>query len=167
MSSAGYICLCILTSLMLRGMLSPSIVVEDKMTAKNKEDAKTIKSDTREAKAEKPRAQKIMQTNVPSHSLADALTVPQAIWDNLAGKPSTPLQVCSALDLSPSSSKWRDLAGASIAYGLTSGGWNAKQISIEPIGKRAIAPTQDGDELKAIQEAALKPSILKRFFGIL
>ncbi len=117
-----------------------------------------------EKKVNKQRLPKIMQTNVPSHSLKDALTVPQAIWDNLAGKPSSPLQVCSALDLSPSSSKWRDLAGASIAYGLTSGGWNAKQISIEPIGKRAIAPTQDGDDSKAIREATLKPSILKRFY---
>ncbi len=117
-----------------------------------------------EKKADKQRSPKLMQTNVPSHSLKDALSVPQAIWDNLAGKPSSPLQVCTALDLSPSSSKWRDLAGASIAYGLTSGGWNAKQISIEPIGKRAIAPTQDGDDSIAIREAALKPSILKRFF---
>lgn len=117
-----------------------------------------------EKKTDKQRSPKLMQTNVPSHSLEDALSVPQAIWDNLAGKPSSPLQVSAALDLSPSSSKWRDLAGASIAYGLTSGGWNAKQISIEPIGKRAIAPTQDGDDSIAIREAVLKPSILKRFF---
>ena len=113
---------------------------------------------------ERQRTPKIMQTNVPSHSLEEAIKVPKAIWDNLAGRPCSPIQVCSALDLSPSSSKWRDLAGASIAYGLTSGGWNAKQISIEPLGKRIVAPTQEGDDSKAIREAAVKPGILKRFY---
>lgn len=112
----------------------------------------------------KRRVPKIMQTNMPSHSLEDALAVPRAIWDDLAGRPCTPLQVCTALNLSPSSSKWRDLAGASIAYGFTSGGWNAKTITLEPLGKRAVAPTEEGDDVKAIKEAALKPSILKRFF---
>lgn len=112
----------------------------------------------------KQRVPKIMQTNMPSHSLEDALAVPRAIWDDLAGRPCTPFQVCTALNLSPSSSKWRDLAGASIAYGFTSGGWNAKTITLEPLGKRAVAPTEEGDDGNAIKEAALKPSILKRFF---
>lgn len=112
----------------------------------------------------KQRSPKIMQTNMPSHSLEDALAVPRAIWDNLAGKPCTPLQVCTALDLSPSSSKWRDLSGAAVAYGLTGGGWNAKTISLEPLGKRAVAPTEEGDDIRAIREAVMKPGILKRFF---
>lgn len=114
--------------------------------------------------AGKRRAAKIMQSNVPSHSLEDSLAIPRAIWDNFGGNPCSPIQVCSALDLSPSSSKFRDLAGASIAYGLTSGGWNAKQISLEPLGKRIVAPTSDGDDVQAIREATMKPSILKRFF---
>lgn len=112
----------------------------------------------------KQRSPKIMQTNMPSHSLEETLVVPRAIWDNLAGKPSSPLQVCTALDMSPTSSKFRDLSGAAIAYGLTSGGWNAKSISLEPLGKRAVAPTEEGDDICAIREAVMKPSILKRFF---
>lgn len=112
----------------------------------------------------KSRVPRILQTNVPSCSVEDALVVPQAIWDNLAGKPCTPLQVCTALNLSPTSSKWRDLSGASIAYGFTSGGWNAKTITLEPLGKRAVAPTEEGDNLIAIKEASQKPTILGRFF---
>ena len=112
----------------------------------------------------KQRSPKIMQTNMPSHSLEDALAVPRAIWDNLAGKPSTPLQVCTALDMSPTSSKFRDLSGAAIAYGITTGGWNAKNISLEQLGKRIVAPTEEGDDVCAIREAVMKPGILKRFF---
>lgn len=112
----------------------------------------------------KQRAPRILQTNVPSCTVEEALVVPQAIWDNLAGKPCTPLQVCTALNLSPTSSKWRDLSGASIAYGFTSGGWNAKTIALETLGKRAVAPVEEGDNLLAIKEATQKPSILNRFF---
>lgn len=137
------------------------------MATKTKKMANSaVKSDEIEktTNPEKKRSPKIMQTNMPSHSLEDALAVPRAIWDNLAGKPSTPIQVCTALDLSPTSSKWRDLSGAAVAYGLTGGGWNAKSISLEPLGKRAVAPTEEGDDVNAIREAVLKPSILKRFF---
>ena len=114
--------------------------------------------------ARKKRIPRILQTNFPSCSIDEALTVPQAIWDNLAGKPCTPLQVCTALNLSPTSSKWRDLSGASIAYGFTAGGWNAKTITLEPLGKRAVAPKAEGDSYRAVREAVQKPTILGRCF---
>ena len=110
------------------------------------------------------RATRISQANVPTYSVEEALKIPQAIWDHLAGKGGTPIQVCQALDMSPTSSKWRDLAGASIAYGFTSGGCNAKSITLEPLGKRAVAPTEEGDDLLAIQQAVCTPSVLKQFF---
>ena len=114
--------------------------------------------------AEKKRLSRLLQTNVPLCSVDEALIVPQALWDHLAGKPSSPLQVCKALDLSPSSSKWRDLSGAAIAYGLTLGGCNAKEISLEPLGKRAVAPIEEGDDIIAVQQAVMTPTILKQFF---
>ena len=117
-----------------------------------------------ESSSSRKRATRIFQSIVPNFSVEEALKVPQAIWDHLAGKSGTPLQVCQALDISPTSSKWRDLAGASIAYGFTSGGYNAKSISLEPLGKRAVAPTIEGDDLLAIQQAVRNPSILKQFF---
>lgn len=125
---------------------------------------KSEQNNVEAAPTKKQRTPRILQTNVPSCTVEDALVVPQAIWDNLAGKPCTPLQVCTALNLSPTSSKWRDLSGASIAYGFTSGGWNAKIITLEVLGKRAIAPTEEGDNLLAIKEAIQKPTILGRFF---
>ena len=137
------------------------------MAVKTKKNAEVeAKKDVigKDATSTKQRSPKIMQTNMPSHSLEDALAVPRAIWDNLAGKPSTPLQVCTALDMSPTSSKFRDLSGAAIAYGITAGGWNAKNISLEQLGKRIVAPTEEGDDVCAIREAVMKPGILKRFF---
>jgi len=121
------------------------------------------KSETNAVPA-RTRATRIMQANVPSCSVEEALKVPQAIWDHLAGKTGTPLQVSQALDISPSSSNFRDITGASIAYGFTSGGYNAKEINLEPLGKRAVAPTIEGDDLVALQQAAITPAILKRFF---
>jgi len=35
--------------------------------------------------------------------------------------------------MQPGSSTFRQLCGASIAYGLTSGGYNASEISIDPL----------------------------------
>jgi len=112
----------------------------------------------------KQRAARMLQSNVPTCSVEEALIVPQAIWDNFAGKPASPIQVCMALNISPASSKWRDLSGASIAYGFTSGGGQAQIISLEQLGKRAVAPTEEGDEIIAIQEAVRKPTIFKKFF---
>ncbi len=52
---------------------------------------------------------------------------------------------------------------ASAAYGLTEGSAWAEKISITPVGRRAIRPTADGDDLAAIREAFLKPRITKAF----
>ena len=105
----------------------------------------------------------ISQTDVPNNSLEDALRVPRALIDNYGSKAATPLQVASALNMSPTSGTFKNLCGSSIAYGLTSGGYNAKEITIEPLAKRILAPLDEGDDLAARREAALKPRILGEF----
>jgi hypothetical protein len=70
-----------------------------------------------------------------------------------------------AVDISPTSSNWPDLCGASIAYGLTSGGYNAQNISLTELGRRVVAPTIEGDDLKAKVEASLLPEIPNKFFN--
>ncbi len=113
-------------------------------------------------KARRPR---ISQSDVPRHSLREALTVAQAITDNFAGQPITPLQIALALGVSPTSSAWRTLTGASVAYGLTNGGYNADKIGLQELGRRATAPTEEGDDLKARAEAALKPKVFAEFYA--
>lgn len=114
--------------------------------------------------ATSPRRAKISQTDFPNTSLEDALRIPRAIWDNFAGKGSAPHNIAMALDLSPTSGGWRNLCGASIAYGLTEGGYAAAEIILTDLGRRTVAPTQEGDDLAALQEAALKPRLLGDFF---
>lgn len=69
-----------------------------------------------------------------------------------------------ACGYSPSSSTWRTLTGAAIAYGVTDGGYNSKEISITPLGERIVAPLIEGDDIIAKKEASLIPSVLNSFF---
>src|SRR5436190_19648608 len=95
----------------------------------------------------------LSQEDVPGSSLENALRVPRAISENYAGGPATPLQLAAALNMSPSSGPFRSLCGASIAYGLTSGGYNAQQILLLPLGKRIIKPLEEDDDVLAKREA--------------
>jgi hypothetical protein len=105
----------------------------------------------------------LSQTDVPSCSLTKALTIARAIADNYGYKPATPIQVASALGVQPTAGPFRMITGASIAYGLTKGGWNAMSISIEPLGMRIVKITEEGDDLLAKRESLLKPRVIRLF----
>jgi predicted nucleotide-binding protein len=107
---------------------------------------------------------RLNQSDIPAFSLEKALDVARAIGDNYAFKPATPLDIASALELIPTTGGFRMLTGASVAYGLTSGGYSASEISITPLGLRIVRPlTDDGDDEKAKREAALTPKIVGTF----
>ena len=73
--------------------------------------------------------QYVSQSDVPSYGLNDALKVPNAIQENYGGKPVTPIQLAKALGILPTSGGFKMLCGASIAYGLTDGGYTrAKSV---------------------------------------
>lgn len=105
----------------------------------------------------------LSQTDVPGCSLDQALRVPQAIADSYGKNPTRPLRVAQAMNMSPSSGPFRMLCGASIAYGLTEGGYNSDQIALTPLGRRIVAPTKEGDDLAARREAVLRPRVLREF----
>lgn len=105
----------------------------------------------------------LSQSDVPAHTLNDALRIPRALVENYAGESAPPLQVAAALDLTPTSGHFRSLCGAAIAYGLTKGGYNADAISLEPLGRRILTPTEEGHDLAARREAVLKPRIVREF----
>jgi predicted nucleotide-binding protein len=120
----------------------------------------------RAAAAEQVASKKrLSQEDVPGCSLEFALRVPRAIADNYAGNPVTALQLAAALNMSPSSGPFRSLCGASIAYGLTEGGYNAQQIILKPLGKRIVRPLEEGDDLNAKREAVLKPRVIGEFLN--
>ena len=70
-----------------------------------------------------------------------------------------------AVGVKPSSSGWRALTGAAIGYGLTDGGYNASTIGLTVLGRRAVAPQEEGDDIEALREACLKPRVIAGFLG--
>ena len=105
----------------------------------------------------------LKQADVPSCSLDEALRVATAIRDHYGSKPTIPLKVAKALNLEPGASPFRMLCGASIAYGLTDGGYNAETISILQLGIRILKPKKEGDDVTAKREAFLKPRVIREF----
>lgn len=115
-------------------------------------------------KSGKKRA-KISQADVPAYSLEDALRIPLAIAENYACKPTKPLDVAAAMNLLPGSSQFRMLAGAAIAYGLTTGGYHAPDINLTSLAKRIVRPTKEGQDLEAKREGLLKPRVINEFLN--
>jgi hypothetical protein len=106
----------------------------------------------------------LSQTDVPMYSLEQAARVPRAIVDEHAGKATRPLDVAHAMKVQPGSGPFRSLCGASIAYGLTAGGYNADAITLEELGRRVVNKTaEDPEGLLARREATLRPRIVREF----
>src|SRR6266513_965645 len=105
----------------------------------------------------------VSQTDIPAFSLSKALRIATAIADNYGKAPTKPLRVAQALEMSQTSGPFRMLCGASIAYALTEGGYNADTISLTALARRIVAPTDEGDDAKAKREATLKPRIIREF----
>lgn len=113
--------------------------------------------------SEQKKRQYLSQSDVPSYSLEEALKVPRAIQDNYGGKPVTPVQLARALDILPTSGSFRMLCGASIAYGLTEGGYNAAEIKLQRLAVRIVKPLKEDDDLAAKHEALLTPRVIGEF----
>lgn len=116
-------------------------------------------------KVEQKKIVRVSQENVPAHSLEEALRVAKAIAENLGKKPAPPLRVAAAMGLAPASSVFRMLTGASIAYGLTIGGYNAPQIELSELALRILKPKVEGEELSAKRESFLRPRVIREFLS--
>ena len=111
----------------------------------------------------KPKGKKLSQTDVPAYPLSDALRIARAIFNNYGGDPTKPLQVAAAMDMKPGSSQFRMLAGSAIAYGLTTGGPNAEEISLTDLSRQILRPLQEGAELDGKRTALRKPRVVNEF----
>ena len=108
---------------------------------------------------------KISQADIPAISLEKAARVPRTIAESYASDPTRPLDVAAAVNMTPSSGPFRTMCGAAVGYGLTEGGPNAPQISLLPLGRRIVTPTEVGDDKHALREAAMKPTVARRFYA--
>jgi len=104
------------------------------------------------------------QADFPQTTLQQAQKLAAALVDNYAGDSASPPDVAFAINVSPTSSGWGALTGASIAYGLTEGGINAALMKLTPLGRRLVAPEEEGEDVAARREAILKPRILREFY---
>lgn len=118
--------------------------------------------DTTNSKQQNGKRSRLSQSNVPYYSLEEALRIPYAIGEEYASKPTSPLDVAAALGMQLTSSSFRMLTGAAIAYGLTEGGYNASFISITRLAHR-ILNSKDGDGIQARREAFLTPRVPREF----
>ena len=114
--------------------------------------------------AERAKRVYFSQSDFPQTTLQQAQKVASALLDNFAGESGSPPDVALSIGISPSGSGWRMLTGSSIAYGLTEGGFNANAIKLTALGKRLVAPEEEGADLVARRQAILKPRILREFF---
>lgn len=104
------------------------------------------------------------QADFPQSTLQQAQRIASALVDNFAGDSGSPPDVALSLGISPTSSSWQALAGASIAYGLSDGGVNATVIKLTSLGRRLVAPEAEDEDVVARREAILHPRILREFF---
>ncbi len=51
-----------------------------------------------------------------------------------------------------------------MAYGLTEGGVNANTIKLTALGRRLVAPEEEGEDIAARREAIMHPRVLREFF---
>ena len=105
----------------------------------------------------------VSQSDIPTFSLTRALRVAEAIHQNYGKEPAKPLWVAQAMNVTPTSSQFKMITGASIAYGLTEGGYNAATISLTPLARRILSPKAEGDDYAAKREATLRPRIISTF----
>ena len=105
------------------------------------------------------------QEDIPAYDLDEALLVAKALLQEYGGHAAAPLDVAAAMDLTPTSGKFRMLCGASIAYGLTTGGYNAAQIAPTNLATQIVEPQDEGADLAGKREALMKPRILREFLS--
>lgn len=105
----------------------------------------------------------LKQTDVPEFPLDEAIRIPQAIAGQYGKQPTRPADVALALDLLPRGRHFKGLSGSSLAYGLVEGGSQADIISLTELGRRAVAPTEEGDDVAAMREAFLTPRVIREF----
>jgi predicted nucleotide-binding protein len=115
-------------------------------------------------KAEPAKRNYFKQSDFPLMSLQQAQKIASGIVDNFAGVDGSPPDVALSLGISPTSSAWPSLCGASIAYGLTDGGHNANKMKLTSLGRKLVAPEAEGEDIVARRESILKPRLLREFF---
>lgn len=109
------------------------------------------------------RKARLNQADVPAFSITEALRVPNALRDEYGKQSTRPLMVAKALKMTPTGGTFRMITGAAVAYGLTDAAAQGDSIGLTQLGRRAVAPTAEGDDIVAMREAVLQPRVVRQF----
>jgi hypothetical protein len=100
----------------------------------------------------------------PKYTLQEALSVAEAIQSKNNGNPMKTVFLAQSLDMSPTSSIFRDITSSAFKYGLTQGTWNVDKIALTPLGNALTKPTDPNKEVKDRQEAVMKIELCKSVY---
>jgi predicted nucleotide-binding protein len=103
----------------------------------------------------------VPQGAVPAEPLSRAIRVAEALIE--CGSSASLMTLAKALNMTPSSGRFRTLAGAAMAFGLTDGGGFAERIAVLPRGAAAVRSPVDEQALAARKEALLTPRVVADF----
>jgi hypothetical protein len=106
---------------------------------------------------------RVSQSDIPAYSLDDALRVAYAISNEYGKQPTRPVEVAAALQVMPNSGPFKMITRAAVAYGVTDGAAHADMIVLTDLGRRIVAPVEEGDDIAAKREALLRPRVIREF----
>lgn len=101
----------------------------------------------------------------PRDSLSKVLKIAESIERNNAGKPYDRLDLAKSIDMSPSSSGFRQLITSSSRYGLTDGSYGADKITLTELGSSIVAPTSDEQRKTGMRQALLSTELFNNVFN--
>lgn len=100
----------------------------------------------------------------PRKTLEDAIRVPSVIKEKNGSNPWAPGEVATAVKLGPKSGNFYYLTTASRDYGMTEGTRDTPEVSLTPLGRRIVSPTDPNDYRPALREAFFKVDVFRKVF---
>jgi hypothetical protein len=100
-------------------------------------------------------------TQYPKNTVEEALRVPRVIEDQNAGQPLPPIELATALGMSPGSGRFQVLLSSSLRYGFTTGNYKSAKIGLTVSVPEIVAPVDGERAAAALVAAVLTPPTFK------
>src|SRR3990167_4308895 len=126
-----------------------------KKTRRNTKRGKTVRGKT-------PTRVFVSAEQLPRQSLEQALRVPRALHQTLAGGPATWEQIADAAGIGAKNQRNKYFLWSAQAYGLVEKDDNT--FSLTELGRKILAPTRLNEEKEAAIRAVMTPVVFNRFF---
>lgn len=136
---------------------------EDPEDSEDHEDSDAESTDESSGSTKRRRAPSVPR-DFPRKTLEDAIRVPSVIKEKNGSNPWAPGEVATAVKLGPKSGNFYYLMAASRDYGMTEGTRDTPEVSLTPLGRRIVSPTDPADYKPALREAFFKVDGFRKVF---